>query len=68
MTPRPNIYYCDDANLISGDGCDSNCEIESGWKCSGGTTSSKDVCIEICGDGIRIKQACDDGNTVSKDG
>jgi cysteine-rich repeat protein len=24
---------CDDGNLLEGDGCDSNCNIEKGWQC-----------------------------------
>ena len=42
---------CDDANVESGDGCDSNCNIESGWTCSGGSSSSRDMCTETCGKG-----------------
>lgn len=26
---------CDDANVLSGDGCSENCTIEPGWKCVG---------------------------------
>jgi cysteine-rich repeat protein len=24
---------CDDGNLVTGDGCDSTCSIETGWEC-----------------------------------
>jgi len=26
---------CDDGNVVLGDGCDPNCEIEVGYECSG---------------------------------
>ena len=32
---------CDDGNLRDGDGCDDDCEIEDGWKC---TISSPSTC------------------------
>ena len=35
---------CDDGNLIAGDGCNSNCQIEYGFKCSHGD-DLKDSCI-----------------------
>ena len=63
--------YCDDGNLSSGDGCSSSWVKESGWICSGGTSTSKDICTEIWGDGIRFNSLatyCDDGNTVNGDG
>ena len=42
---------CDDGNSSNGDGCKSDCSgVESGWVCSGGTTSSKDTCTK-CGAG-----------------
>ncbi len=30
---------CDDGNLLEGDGCDPNCEIETGWECVDNSTS-----------------------------
>ena len=60
-----NSTYCDDGNLIYGDGCNSKCTIESGWKCSGGKYNQRDVWVEICGDGIKFNSNssyCDDGN------
>ena len=69
MNTRPNSFYCDDGNTISGDGCSSTCSIEKGYKCIGATSSTKDTCSELCGDGIRIgSTGCDDGNTANKDG
>ena len=35
---------CDDGNAVGGDGCDGNCEIETGWDCSWNAPS---VCTEI---------------------
>ena len=36
---------CDDGNTISGDGCSSTCQVEAGWSCSGGSPTSKDICV-----------------------
>lgn len=68
MNSRPSATYCDDGNSVSGDGCNSGCLIESGYSCTGGSSSTSDTCTEVCGDGIKFKQACDDGNSVGKDG
>jgi len=38
---------CDDGNLENGDGCSSECEIEEGWKCSGGNQFYPDTCQKI---------------------
>ena len=68
---RTGSEGCDDSGTISGDGWSSTCSVEVGWQCTGGTTSSKDVCTEICGDGIRFNTVatyCDDGNNISGDG
>lgn len=35
---------CDDGNTVSGDGCNKDCDVEAGWTCVGGTTTSRDVC------------------------
>ena len=37
---------CDDGNLISGDGCDSNCMIEYGYKCTH-QEHKRDYCFDI---------------------
>ena len=45
--------------------------METGWECTGGTTTSKDTCVDKCGDGKVMKTSasyCDDGNKVSGDG
>lgn len=56
---------------MSGDGCSSTCGKESGWTCTGGNSSSKDICSDTCGDGrivVRTTNYCDDGNNSSGDG
>ena len=63
--------YCDDGNSSNGDGWNSSWNIEAGWTCSGGNTSTKDIWSEICGDGKRYNSNSsywDDGNTSSGDG
>ena len=63
--------YCDDQNLVDGDGCSSTCQVESGYTCTGGNTVSRDICTETCGDGIRFNTQsnyCDDQNVASNDG
>ena len=63
--------YCDDGNIINGDGWSSTCSIESGWICSGGSSTTKDTCSESWGDGKRFNSIityCDDGNSFNGDG
>ena len=38
---------CDDGNLIDGDGCSLACEIEPGWHCENGTTSTPSQCVSL---------------------
>ena len=40
------ISECDDANIISGDGCSSECKAEENFLCNGGTFESPDTCRE----------------------
>jgi cysteine-rich repeat protein len=44
-----NFQYfdCDDGNLVNGDGWDSNCEVEVGWRCSYGNSTTADTCWQI---------------------
>ena len=35
---------CDDGNTVSGDGCSSDCTIETNWTCSGGGITTRDSC------------------------
>ena len=41
-----------------------------GWKCEGGTPTSRDFCLPICGDGLRFGpwEKCDDKNKDNNDG
>lgn len=51
--------------------CNSTCDVEAHWTCSGGSEYTKDVCTEICGDGYRVIPSttrCDDGNHKNGDG
>ena len=60
----------DDWNTVSGDGWSSSWTIESGWKWSGGTVSSKDSCAEIWGDEIKFNTNSsywDDKNVINVD-
>lgn len=57
---------CDDANLLNGDGCNSQCQVEAGYQCP----APGQRCIALgCGDGIQARgERCDDGNSASGDG
>lgn len=60
---------CDDGNTWSNDGCSSTCLVETGWSCSGGSSSSSSKCSYITGDGKIVSiEECDDGNSVNGDG
>jgi large repetitive protein len=64
-----NADDCDDNNNADGDGCNTNCEIEEGYYCYGGSSSTPDGCYEICGDGlVEGNFDCDDGNSDNGDG
>ena len=64
-------YYvedCDDGNNEDGDGCSSECTVETGWQCWG-WWCGESQCDSICGDGLVIgSEECDDGNWWSYDG
>lgn len=56
-----NAETCDDSNTTSWDGCDSSCQVETGWYCG-------DISL-LCGNGaIDEWEECDDGNATSWDG
>ena len=63
---------CDDGNAKDGDGCSSDCTIETGWICElPGTpcTQQPEEPGDICGDGkISGDEKCDDGNAKDGDG
>ena len=40
-------HRCDDGNTVSGDGCSSECQIEQGYICTGGSSTSADKCWDI---------------------
>lgn len=62
---------CDDGNSISNDGCSQLCTIEKDWTCSGGSSTSADVCVKneippgtpepVCGNNKKERgEECDD--------
>ncbi|CDW75881.1 UNKNOWN [Stylonychia lemnae] len=51
---RFNQNQCDDGNLNDGDGCSSQCRVESNYKCLGGSTTSKDICQDTLGPTVQI--------------
>eukprot|EP00349_Pseudokeronopsis_sp_Brazil_P009342 CAMPEP_0202970074 /NCGR_PEP_ID=MMETSP1396-20130829/16042_1 /ASSEMBLY_ACC=CAM_ASM_000872 /TAXON_ID= /ORGANISM="Pseudokeronopsis sp., Strain Brazil" /LENGTH=71 /DNA_ID=CAMNT_0049698325 /DNA_START=167 /DNA_END=378 /DNA_ORIENTATION=+ len=59
---------CDDANAVDGDGCNTECHVETGWECT--FNGAFDDCVEVCGDGYSLAgtHACDDGNLRDGDG
>jgi len=57
---------CDDGNTSIGDGCNSICQVEANWECTG-----KSYCVKVffCGDGIVTSdEICDDHNVSDGDG
>jgi len=48
------VNKCDDGNLENGDGCNSECEIEIGWKCSGGNQNQRDICQKLSDIDVKI--------------
>jgi cysteine-rich repeat protein len=59
---------CDDGNVINGDGCNSDCTIQTGYDCIGGTPVAPDTWAVVWGDGINIGETCDDNNIINGDG
>ena len=51
---------CDDSNIVSGDGCDSDCQtLEHGFTCP----TAGSACTSTCGDSlIASNEVCDDGS------
>ena len=59
--------FCDDGNLLSGDGCSLNCEVETGWNC---LTQNlwPTYCHPICNDGLKFDpEQCDNGPRTDPD-
>ncbi|CEL97712.1 unnamed protein product [Vitrella brassicaformis CCMP3155] len=71
---REESEGCDDANIQPGDGCNSWCEIETGWTCGLRWNAPDNItqylyCSPIHGDGIRVgSEECDDMNRLENDG
>jgi len=60
------IEQCDDGNVLPGDGCNGNCQVEPNWKCPPAGACTRMI---VCGDGsIGAGEVCDDGNTLNGDG
>jgi len=64
---------CDDGNTVSGDGCSSDCKLESNvtFQCIvSPDRTQKTICRRrVCGDGILTDdEECDDGNKINGDG
>jgi fibro-slime domain-containing protein len=59
--------YCDDGNMVSGDGCSSTCTLETGYTCP--TAGQTCTLVSFCGDGaLNGTEECDDHNMVGGDG
>lgn len=43
-----SLEACDDNNLVDGDGCNRNCQIEDGWACIAVTPLNKNFKISSC--------------------
>ncbi len=57
---------CDDGNTTNGDGCDSSCRLEPGWKCP---TPGAPCVAAVCGNGIvEGLEQCDDGPWTANPG
>jgi fibro-slime domain-containing protein len=57
---------CDDANIVSADGCSASCTVEAGFSC---TTAGAACVRSVCGNGVQEGlEQCDDGNRLIGDG
>jgi cysteine-rich repeat protein len=63
---------CDDSNFAvlnhGGVGCIACASVSQYWSCTGGTTTTPDVCNPSCGNVRNGNEQCDDGNPTSGDG
>ncbi|CAN5778527.1 hypothetical protein BH11MYX3_BH11MYX3_01880 [soil metagenome] len=66
----PQLEFCDDGNVGTGDGCNANCEVETGFTCKTLVAGGITVCEPTgCGDGvIQAPEVCDDDNMADGDG
>jgi cysteine-rich repeat protein len=64
-----NKEECDDGNIISGEGCDSECYVEPLYTCTQ-VENMTSVCSYVaCGNSyLDTSEQCDDGNIISGDG
>jgi fibro-slime domain-containing protein len=61
------LEECDDGNTTAGDGCTSECRLETDWACPIPGAACKSTVV--CGDGrISGNEVCDDRNTTDGDG
>jgi fibro-slime domain-containing protein len=61
------LEECDDGNTTPGEGCTSECRLETDWACPIPGTACKSTVV--CGDGrISGGEVCDDRNTADGDG
>ncbi|KAL4476977.1 hypothetical protein ABPG72_011674 [Tetrahymena utriculariae] len=59
---------CDDGNILTGDGCDQNCNIELNYQCTN-IPLGQSVCTNLCGNGVvDPNEECDDENLNNGDG
>ncbi len=61
--------YCDDGNIVGGDGCSTTCTIETGYTCD--VPGMKCTLVTYCGDKVLTVadgEQCDDGNVLGGDG
>lgn len=63
--PHLDAYnQCDDGNMISGDGCSFDCQVEQFFQCEGGSPTSKDTCIYAKTPQASIKTIAEDGSYI----
>ena len=41
------LLECDDGNLLNGDGCSSQCKIETDWSCKGSNAATPSTCVYL---------------------
>ena len=59
------VEQCDDNNTVSGDGCSSNCTMETGYDCTAEEGELSVCYAKSCGDGIRVGgEDCDTGGAI----
>ena len=58
-----HVNQCDDGNLVDNDGCDKFCQVEAGWKCTGGSETTPDYCQRLSS--VDVKVGTTTSDTVS---